>query len=156
MSAHVHAHLMELYALDAQETDKPWERWQIKSKYHEDWVNARHAISFSAENEYRRRRYMLVDTPEYQVPMPLTWQDLTKLTNTQNDEFSVFLPSIVNGSPRAEALILTAKRINECYSNSCTIGDHFLELGIHANDEDALAHAKWILSRNAKAIKDLQ
>ena len=30
MTAHVHAALMLQYAKDAMETDKPWERWEVK------------------------------------------------------------------------------------------------------------------------------
>lgn len=30
MSKHVHAELMAQYAQDALETDRPWERWQVK------------------------------------------------------------------------------------------------------------------------------
>lgn len=32
MIAHIHYNLMALYAQDAAETDKPWERWQFMRK----------------------------------------------------------------------------------------------------------------------------
>ena len=31
MTAHKHANLMLQYAQDAMETDKPWERWEVKA-----------------------------------------------------------------------------------------------------------------------------
>ena len=45
MTAHKHAENMRLYAEDAAETDKPWERWEYKPDYgvwasldsHPDW-----------------------------------------------------------------------------------------------------------------------
>lgn len=35
--AHPHAALMAEYAKDAAETDKPWERWQYKSRFTGEW-----------------------------------------------------------------------------------------------------------------------
>lgn len=32
---HTHAHNMLLYAQDAAETDRPWERWEMRCWYHE-------------------------------------------------------------------------------------------------------------------------
>ena len=47
MPKHVHAELMKLYAKDAMETDKPWERWQFYTSLgpedcctHPKWVPA--------------------------------------------------------------------------------------------------------------------
>lgn len=61
--AHPHAELMKLYAADAAETDKPWERWEHK---HEDlpeyindescWKGCDIHPAWQADLMYRRKR----------------------------------------------------------------------------------------------------
>lgn len=79
MTAHKHAHLMLQYAQDAMETDKPWERWEVKtaadvqpnvlfqgSSFHPDWYVC---------NEYRRKPQIIkvaVNSKEMEFPKPIT------------------------------------------------------------------------------------
>ena len=53
---HKHADLMLLYANDAQETDKPWERWEWKPRGVKLWTDAIDGIDmdFNEEDCYRR------------------------------------------------------------------------------------------------------
>jgi hypothetical protein len=53
MSKHVHADLMLQYAQDAQETDKPWERWEVFGLC--GWGSCRSEISWSEYAKYRRK-----------------------------------------------------------------------------------------------------
>ena len=57
MTGHVHAEAMALYAEDAKETEKPWERWQARTidpsnKY---WRDITSHPNWSDHTEYRRR-----------------------------------------------------------------------------------------------------
>ena len=58
MIKHVHAELMLQYAHDAQETDKPWERWQWQTKLMQEgdvWNNCLLNPSFDVSYKYRRK-----------------------------------------------------------------------------------------------------
>lgn len=66
MTAHKHAALMLQYAQDAMETDKPWERWELRSMDSEQWQACGGRISFSERCEYRRKPH----TMTYTVTMP--------------------------------------------------------------------------------------
>lgn len=53
---HVHAELMAEYAKDAMETDKPWERWEIRLENDNEWTAGRQGLMyFSVFHEYRRK-----------------------------------------------------------------------------------------------------
>lgn len=53
MTAHIHAENMKLYAQDAAETDKPWERWEFRNHSTDAWLSG-YAIDWTAK-EYRRK-----------------------------------------------------------------------------------------------------
>ncbi len=55
MSAHIHHKLMALYAQDAAETDKPWERWQYRGVDGDIWFNAKRPIKWLPMVQYRRK-----------------------------------------------------------------------------------------------------
>ena len=55
MTAHPHAENMRLYAEDAAETDKPWERWQFRWADDEVWVNASDGLMWDVDTQYRRK-----------------------------------------------------------------------------------------------------
>ena len=62
MAKHIHAENMALYAQDAQETDKPWERWQYQTKSMQEgdvWKNCFSNPSFDGSCKYRRKPKML-------------------------------------------------------------------------------------------------
>lgn len=53
--AHKHADLMMQYALDAAETDEPWNRWQGRKNVFYDWRDATGPITFCEDFQYRRK-----------------------------------------------------------------------------------------------------
>ena len=56
MSAHVHAKMMALYALDAAETDKPWERWEeYRRSELIGWISVNKHPEWDDCTEYRRK-----------------------------------------------------------------------------------------------------
>lgn len=66
---HPHAALMALYAQDAAETDKPWERWEAKTG-EGSWVGVgRHPV-WKPEQEYRRKP-KTIRIGVYDVPEPM-------------------------------------------------------------------------------------
>ena len=70
MTAHKHAALMLQYAQDALETDKPWERWQIRPEGGtEGWHDCSGRLCFSERCEYRRKPRTLTYTVT--IPEPL-------------------------------------------------------------------------------------
>ena len=70
MTAHKHAHLMMQYAHDALETDKPWERWQIRPEGGtEGWHDCSGRLCFSERCEYRRKPRTMTYTVT--IPEPL-------------------------------------------------------------------------------------
>lgn len=69
MTAHKHAHLMFQYAQDAMETDKPWERWELRPMGSEQWQGCGSRISFSERCEYRRKPRTMTYTVTIPEPM---------------------------------------------------------------------------------------
>lgn len=56
---HPHAHLMELYAKDAKETDRPWERWELCVRFQNGyccWVDFNVNPSWNINTQYRRKQ----------------------------------------------------------------------------------------------------
>jgi hypothetical protein len=53
---HTHADLMAEYAQDAQETDKPWERWEVaNAKRADTWENLHGHPEWTTVRKYRRK-----------------------------------------------------------------------------------------------------
>lgn len=70
MTAHKHAALMLQYAQDALETDKPWERWQIRPEGGtEGWHDCIGRLCFSERFEYRRKPRTITYTITIPEPM---------------------------------------------------------------------------------------
>ena len=69
MTAHKHAHLILQYAQDALETDKPWERWELRPMGREQWHACSSRITFSERFEYRRKPHTMTYTVT--IPEPL-------------------------------------------------------------------------------------
>lgn len=64
-----HAELMMLYAQDAMETDKPWERWELKFEG-DEWKDlVDHAI-WRIDCEYRRKS-RTININGHEVPEPV-------------------------------------------------------------------------------------
>ena len=56
---HKHAELMMQYAQDAMETDKPWERWEMKYPTEKDWLTLDCNPLWQGAIEYRRKPKMI-------------------------------------------------------------------------------------------------
>ena len=56
---HVHAGVMALYAQDAMETDKPWERWEFRIDIHDDWTTLGGNTMWYTDYQYRRKPKMI-------------------------------------------------------------------------------------------------
>jgi hypothetical protein len=52
---HKHAELMKLYAEDAMETDKPWERWEYRGPSDRTWSDTCLHPIWDERWEYRRK-----------------------------------------------------------------------------------------------------
>ncbi len=73
---HPHAASMLLYAQDAAETDKPWERWELRwlESRRPEWYTLNSSPGWALTHEYRRKpktiRIGNVDVPEpYKGPL---------------------------------------------------------------------------------------
>ena len=69
MTAHKHAARMAEYAKDAQETDKPWERWQHRY-LKDEWADADGPFAFFDDCEYRRKP-KTININGHDVPEPV-------------------------------------------------------------------------------------
>ena len=67
---HIHAELMLQYAQDAMETDKPWERWEVRHFTDGEWKTMTFPVGWEPEFSYRRKR-KLIDINGYEVPEPV-------------------------------------------------------------------------------------
>ena len=59
MDKHIHADLMLQYAQDAQETDKPWGRWEVYGTVTGRWISLDEGLYFMPGHQYRRKPKML-------------------------------------------------------------------------------------------------
>lgn len=128
---HPHAESMLLYAQDAMETDKPWERWEVKHADRESWLNVGGHPAWKPDYDYRRKpQTILVNGIE--VPEPVReeledWQRHWIVDITQDD--LVQLQQWTNGHLDAR----------------------FLKRGlIHLTEENARKHAEALLSFTRK------
>ena len=65
---HIHAELMALYAQDAMETDKPWERWEYFDT--QSWTSMRTGCPLWAEETLYRRKPKTININGHKVPEP--------------------------------------------------------------------------------------
>lgn len=74
MTAHVHAALMLQYAQDAMETDKPWERWEVRMAANVQPNAVFERLSSHPEwhtsNEYRRKP-QTIKVGKWEFPKPI-------------------------------------------------------------------------------------
>lgn len=126
---HVHAELMAMYAEDAKETDRPWERWEFRNKDSSNWIpiDGTHPI-WTYRAEYRRKpRTIMINGHE--VPEPL------RLMPKDGDDYFI-----------AETdYDLDPDTPYEWESDEVDIYRFNAGL-IHATKEAAIAHAKALLS----------
>lgn len=126
MAAHIHAENMKLYAQDAAETDKPWERWECRCELSNNWCAIGRELIWAPEWEYRRKpRTHTVNG--FEVPGPM--RDAPEV----GAKFYLPMPS----APDFQA--------EDTWTDS-TWCDHLLERGlVHATKEAAIANAKAML-----------
>ena len=68
---HIHAKSMQLYAQDAIETDKPWERWEFRDADScAFWQNLTQSPPWYPGTEYRRKQ-RTININGYIVPEPV-------------------------------------------------------------------------------------
>ena len=65
---HIHAELMALYAQDAMETDKPWERWEYFDT--QVWESIRTGCPLWAPETQYRRKPKTITINGHKVPEP--------------------------------------------------------------------------------------
>jgi hypothetical protein len=70
---HIHADLMAEYAKDAQETDKPWERWEYMFTSTCTWEPCTEAMIWSKHARYRRKP-KTININGFEVPEPVREQ----------------------------------------------------------------------------------
>ena len=68
MSGHVHAEVMALYAQDAMETERPWERWELLAPGR-DWKPCEGHLSWNTAIKYRRKT-ITIHINGFEVPEP--------------------------------------------------------------------------------------
>ena len=127
---HKHAKSMMLYAQDAMETDKPWERWQFKHKLHDTWCDFSDHPTWIDTHEYRQKQNTIVING-HDVPEPIK----TPLM----DGATYFVP-----------VIDVQDRLYDWYSWDGDSYDYLLlERGlIHMTEENAIKHSEALLSFN--------
>jgi hypothetical protein len=71
MTAHKHADLMLLYAKDAAETDKPWERWEWRDKSDAEFLACQQHPSWKLNHDYRRKP-QVIRVGRHEFPKPIS------------------------------------------------------------------------------------
>ena len=85
MAAHPHAELMALYAKDAAETDKPWERWECYDPFAKKWIPLTGPTAWMEGVKYRRKS----ERPSYRVGLLKSFDNhyYTCLANSETETF---------------------------------------------------------------------
>lgn len=138
MTAHVHAENMALYAQDAQETDTPWKRWEIKYPYENDsaWVLLPGNPIWDERLQYRRKP-KTIKINGFDVPEPCR--------HPLKDGELFYLPPIFSFSGELVAFE---------WRNSWPDRMRHLNSGlVHLTKEAAEIHAKALMSFTAKGSK---
>lgn len=131
---HKHAQLLLAYAQDAQETETPWERWQIREAGHL-WADLVCHPGWQLNFEYRRKPRVIVING-IEVPEPMR--------EKPERGTMYFTPYIITGFAFATDAIF----------DDCTIDMDRLNAGLcHATREAADLHAKALLSFTKKEAK---
>ncbi|WP_153708909.1 hypothetical protein [Eikenella corrodens] len=71
MTAYKHADLMLLYAKDAAETDKPWERWEWRNKSDAEFLTCQQHPSWKLNHDYRRKP-QVINVGRHEFPKPIS------------------------------------------------------------------------------------
>lgn len=123
---HPHAESMLLYAQDALETDKPWERWEVKRADRENWLNMSNHPAWISDYNYRRKpQTILVNGIE--VPEPV------RKPLKESETYWLAVPTNRN---RAVSIVWIDDKDDE-YALQCGL--------IHLTKEAAVLHAEAML-----------
>ena len=125
---HVHAASMLLYAQDAAETDKPWERWERRYR-HTDWVENVRGPEWNLDHEYRRKppAPKFIDINGFKVPEPMRvapadrakyWMPLLDRLGMQNTQESKWDGDVVDEFRLADGIIHLAKEAAELHATA--------------------------------------
>ena len=91
---HKHAELMMQYAHDAQETDKPWELWEMKYPTEKDWLTLDCNPLWQGAIEYRRKPKMLsVTLSNGEI---VSWPEPQRTDLEYGDLYFYFVPTHVD------------------------------------------------------------
>ena len=71
MTAHKHAENMRLYAQDAAETDRPWERWEWLDNANNTWCPCSHTPIWEGNAKYRRKP-QVIRVGRHEFPKPIS------------------------------------------------------------------------------------
>ena len=71
MTAHKHAENMRLYAQDAAETDRPWERWEWLDNANNTWCPCSHTPIWEGNAKYRRKP-QVINVGRHEFPKPIS------------------------------------------------------------------------------------
>jgi len=126
---HPHAELMLEYAKDAMETDMPWELWEYKYKNDEKWSKLFENPKWDISNSYQREQ-KTININGFEVPEPC------KVKPNKNNTYY-----IVNINAATNHYYDENDWTDDSYDN------RFFDRGlIHLSKENAIAHAKALLS----------
>ena len=88
---HKHAELMVLYAQDAQETPRPWERWEMYGKIAGAWLPLGECFFWRPENQFRRKPKMChVTLASGEV---VSWPEPHRTELEYGDSYFYFVPT---------------------------------------------------------------
>lgn len=130
MTAHIHAKLMAQFAIDAQNSETPWERWKFKAPGDSCWSNCVYSPHWFDEYEYMRiPEHCIININGYEVPEPMREA-----------------PKVGTKYFVASAAYCTYKMDSFKWDGGA--GDYkFLAAGIcHLSEDDAAIHTKALLS----------
>ena len=89
MAKHVHADNIVLYGQDAQETETPWDRWQID--INGKWQDLGECFYFMPEHQYRRKPKMIsVTLASGEV---VSWPEPHRTELEYGDSYFYFVPT---------------------------------------------------------------
>ncbi|AOM42703.1 hypothetical protein [Xenorhabdus hominickii] len=131
MPKHTHADLIMEYAKAAQETEKPWERFQLFDTIDEKWYDCSGQPLFEESIKYRLKP-RIIKIGEFDVPEPVR----EPLSNEQE----YYVPILEGG-----------KLYGELVWGNDDIDNRILHRGlIHLDAESAKLHASALISLTSK------
>ena len=136
MAKHVHADNIVLYGQDAQETETPWDRWQID--INGKWQDLGECFYFMPEHQYRRKPKMIsVTLASGEV---VSWPEPLKLQNLELRKQYFFID--------ADFVIHETMWIKSCDTNLIVCGM------VHLTGEAAEQHAAALRKINTQGRDD--